>query len=232
MIDVLVPVLNRPGNAAKMAASLEQATASPYRLLFICSPGDEAEIAACEEVGETLVVNWPAGRADFAKKINLAFTLTDSEWVLQGADDISFRFGWDTEAIRLSTRRRKAVVGTNDLHNPAVRQRRHSTHLFFRREYITRYGSGTYDGTGLVFCELYDHQFVDTEFVEVAMHRNEWVFAQHSVVEHLHPYWGLSPRDATYDKAVREAQKDLDLYKSRSIIYDFSMKSRRRVRSR
>lgn len=222
MIDILIPVLARPHNAAKVVTSITNATVSPFRIVFICSPGDDEQIAASREVGEVIVVDWEPGRADFAKKINHAFPLTSNEWVFQAADDLSFRRRWDIEAFQMAKRKQKSVIGTNDLHNPAVKQRRHATHILFRRDYIERYGTGTYDDTGLVFCELYDHQFVDTEFVEVAMTRKEWAFADRSVVEHLHPYWGLSPRDATYDKAVRESQADLELYMSRSRRWDFS----------
>lgn len=215
MIDILIPVLGRPQNAAKVVASISAATDNPYTVTFICSPGDRKQIAACRRVGDVIVVDWEPGRADFAKKINHAFDLTSQEWILQGADDLDFHPHWDTNAFTLAQQTGKSVVGTNDLHNPAVRARRHATHILFRRDYITRYGAGTIDNSGVVFSEVYDHQFVDTEFVTIARRRNEWVFAVDSVVEHLHPYWGLSPRDATYDKGVREAQKDLDLYRSR-----------------
>lgn len=228
MIDILIPSLGRPQNSSKVAASLAGATDVGYRLIFICSAGDKEKIAASKEVGEVMIVRWKPDRADFAKKINYAFPRTSNEWVFQGADDIDFRKGWDHAALVMAKRKQKSVIGTNDLHNPAVKQRRHATHILFRRDYITRYGTGTWDNTGLVFCELYDHQFVDTEFVEVAMWRNEWAFCDGSVVEHLHPYWGLSPRDATYDKAVREAQQDLDLYMSRSRLYDYSLRQGRR----
>lgn len=227
MIDVLVPVLGRPQNAEPMAQSLAESTVEPYRLLFICSPGDEEEIRVCKELGEVLVVDWPPGRADFAKKINWVFDKIDSEWIFQGADDIRFSLRWDTEALQKARLKRVSVIGTNDLHNPAVKQRRHSTHTLFRRDYIEQHG-GTYDGTGRVFCELYDHQFVDTEFVETAMLRKQWAFAQRSIVEHLHPYWGLSPYDSTYTKALRESGPDMQIYKSRCRVWNFNRRHARR----
>jgi hypothetical protein len=217
MIDILIPVLARPWNVAPLVESIEATTEEDHRAVFICSPGDDEEIAACRAHGYvTLIVPWEPGPADFARKINWAFEQTDSEWVFQGADDIRFSARWDSEALRVAKIRRRSVIGTNDLHNPAVLQGRHSTHTLFSRDYIVRHGSGTLDGTGRVFCELYDHQFVDTEFCEVAMLRKEWAFAKRAVVEHHHPYWGVVPYDPTYTKALRATAADLALYRSRS----------------
>lgn len=228
MIDILVPVLGRSHRAQILVDSITQATVTPHRIVFICSPKDTTEIAACRETGaELLIVDWPPGRADFAKKINWAFDQTDSEWVFQGADDLAFHPNWDTEAFHMAECMRKSVVGTSDLHNPSVKMRKHSTHTLFRRSYIEEHG-GTLDDSGRVFSEVYDHQFVDNEFCETAMVRNQWVFAKKSIVEHLHPHWGLAPSDKTYVKAMREMQKDMKLYRARSPYYD----SRRQRRGR
>lgn len=233
MIDVLVPVLKRPDSAKRVSDSLANATVNEYRLYFICSPGDRKQIRACEGLGEILIVDWHPDRADYARKINHAFSVTDSEWVFQGADDISFHPGWDREAITRSALQKKSVVGTNDLHNPSVKARNHATHILFRRDYIERYGSGTIDDTGLVLCELYDHQYVDNEFVQTAIARDEWVFAEHSVVEHLHPHWGLSGYDSTYRKATRATRNDRRLFQQRVAAMGLGRRVRgRSVRSR
>ena len=212
MIDVLIPVLNRPQNAAKVAESLK-VTREPYRALFICSPRDSEQIRACEKVGETLIVNWNPGKADFAKKINYGFRQTDSEWVFQGADDIIFHEHWDLHALKAAARG-KRVIGTNDLHNPSVRRGTHSTHTLFARSYIEE-APGTVDGSDPVFWEGYDHQFVDVEFVEVAKRRKEWAMAKRAIVEHFHPHWGNAERDQTYSKAFRQWGADRQLYLKR-----------------
>lgn len=231
MIDILIPVLGRPHNAATVAHSIQENTSNPHRILFVCSPGDAAQIEACQQVAATVVVDWQPAGGDYARKINHGFTVTGQPWVFQAADDLRFYPGWDTEAITAANRRGRMVVGTNDLHNPAVKKRRHATHILFRRDYITRYGTGTHDGSGIVMCELYDHQFVDTEMVETAMVRREWVFADRSIVEHLHPYWRLSDWDATYTKAMRDSQGDLDLYKQRSLAWAARRNEERRARA-
>lgn len=211
MIDILCPVLGRLERTEPFAQSLSENTTNGYRLLFICSPEDKKKIKTCKEHGEVLVVPWRSGGGDYAKKINHGFSLSENEWVLCGADDLRFYPEWDTRALVCGSAG-NLVVGTNDLHNPAVLKGRHSTHPLFHRSYIEEYGSGTKDRTGSVLCELYDHQFVDTEFCETSMERGEWVFCKESIVEHLHPYWGLAPYDKTYTKALRRSAQDQKLY--------------------
>ncbi len=212
-IDILIPALGRPQNIGPLIESLK-VTQTPHRVLFLCSPLDMEQIEACRRVGEVHIVDWEPGKADFAKKINLGFTLTESEWIFQGATDIRFHAGWDTMALAVSAQKRRRVIGTNDLHNPQVKRGISSTHTLFHRSYITDLG-GTRDGTGLVFCEKYDHQYVDNEFCATAKLRGEWAFAKQSVVEHLHPHWGLSPDDPTYKKAMLHSMADRRLFAQR-----------------
>jgi hypothetical protein len=214
MIDVLVPVLRRPWNAQPLVDSAQN-TAGEYRLIFICSLNDHEQIAACHVTGaEVWVTDWKAGRGDFARKINWAYERSDAEWFFQGADDIRFGERWDEHALQTARTTGRRVIGTNDLHNPNVRRQRSSTHTLIARSYIEVYG-GTKDDTGRVFCELYDHQYVDNEFIETAKVRNEWAFSKDSIVEHLHPHWGLAEMDHTYLKATRQTMADRRLYQTR-----------------
>ena len=226
-IDVLVPVLGRPHNAEPLARSLE-VTQTPFRLLFICNHDDPAEIAACEAVGEVLIVPWSAGKADFAKKINYAFERTENEWLFQGADDIRFSPGWDHHALMVARKRERKVIGTNDLHNPLVKRAAHSTHTLFARSYIEEQG-GTFDGSGTVFSEEYDHQFVDSEFCETAKRRGVWAFSKQSIVEHFHPHWGNAPDDPTYRKSARDAAGDRRLYMQRMGFHSRITRDQRRA---
>lgn len=215
VIDILVPVLGRPQNVKPLLESIA-ITECEHRVFFICSPSDKEQIKACRRSkAQTLVCEWEPGPGDFAKKINWAFPQTDAPWVFQAADDLNFHWGWDIFALRIAKQRSAGVIGTNDLGNPLVRRGGHSTHTLIRRSYIDEYG-GTYDDTGLVFCELYDHQYCDNEFVQTAIRRGQWAFAKRSIVEHLHPHWGKSPSDATYEKATRATIADGQLYVRRN----------------
>jgi GT2 family glycosyltransferase len=226
-VAVIVPVLARPHRAQPLVDSLRATT--DCRMLFVCSPTDTDQINACRQTGEeTLVVDWDPGRADFAKKVNEAYRHTTEDWVFCGADDLRFTPGWLEAAIKIGEQADAGVVGTQDLGNPEVKRGRHSTHPLVARTYIETQG-GTFDQTGEIYCELYSHQFVDTELVHVAKARGRWQFAKTSVVEHNHPHWGKSEMDATYDKAVADTKADRALFSQR--IRRFQALETRRVRA-
>lgn len=215
MITILVPVLSRPHKAQVISDSIHGATTVDHVVHFLCSYGDAEEIAACEATGDTVsVMRFKAGRADFAKKINWGAKKAQTEYVQVGADDLVFHLGWDIEAIAVATDSGKGVIGTNDLHNPRVKRGYSSTHPFVRKAYLEKWG-GTYDNTGYLFSEMYDHQYVDDEFAQTAQARHEWAFARNSVVEHLHPYFKKATMDATYEKALRDTQPDYRLFGER-----------------
>ena len=106
------------------------------------------------------------------------------------------------------------VVGTQDTHNPLVKRGLQSTHSLVRREYVQEFG-GTYDNTGAIYSEAYDHQYIDIELVETAKLRQRWAFSKRSVVEHKHPHWGSAPSDETYVKAMRQTTQDRRLFQQR-----------------
>lgn len=226
-IDILIPVLGRPQNVAAVLSSITTVTTHAHRVFFIASKGDDAEIAALRKAkANVLIYPHEPGRGDFAKKINWAFPQTDAPWVFQGADDLKFHPGWDVHALHLGEQRAVGVVGTNDLGNKLVMRGGHSTHTFIRRAYIERYG-GTFDDTGLVFCELYDHQFCDNELVQTAIRRGQWAFCKRSIVEHMHPVWKKSEMDETYEKAFRETIPDTRLFTRRMRMGDREQRRQR-----
>ena len=207
---VVVPVLGRAERIAALVGSLRDTTDA--RLLFVCSPNDRDALVACNQTGEdVLVVDWEPGRADFARKTNLAFRETTEDWIFCGATDLRFRRRWLEYAITVGERSNAGVVGTQDMGNALVKRGKHATHPLVRRSYIEEQG-GTFDASGEIYSEQYDHQYVDLELVEIAKLRDVWAFAKNSVVEHLHPHWGKAPEDETYVKAMRATREDRALY--------------------
>jgi hypothetical protein len=65
-VAILVPVLNRPANVAPLMESISTTTPDPYRVLFICDPGDRAEQDAIASQGGWMIS--PGG--SYASKIN------------------------------------------------------------------------------------------------------------------------------------------------------------------
>jgi hypothetical protein len=214
-VAVIIPVLGRPANAQQVVDSIWAASSPEVRILFVCSPGDEAQITAVAATGVALwVAPWDPGPGDYARKINLGFRMTEDEFVFLGADDLKFHPGWDVAAVACAAAKDVSVVGTNDLGNPAVKMGRHSTHSLVRRSYIVEHG-GSWGEPGFVYHEGYDHQCVDNELVAAARDRDEWAFCWDAVVEHLHPLWGKSVSDATYEKALANGRADIRLFNER-----------------
>lgn len=216
MIAVLIPVLDRPERAYKVVKSIRTSSQERHRVLFLCSPGDSTEIFACKHTdADVHVVDWAPGRGDFARKINLGYELTEEEFVFCGADDLTFGPGWDREALAVASETGAGVIGTWDGANPKTMAGEHATHPLVRRSYIEEYG-GTFDGTGSIYCELYDHQCVDNELVEVAQARGQWAFARKSKILHHHPIFDRTvPMDATYKKALAGGRDDIALLMQR-----------------
>lgn len=224
MIDVLCPVLGRPQNAAPFIASLREATTVPWTAHFLCSSDDQAQIVACGEIAlrdERVLCHicpWPAGRSDYARKMNYGYSLGQAEWMLLAADDISFRPGWDELALHHADR--ADVIGTNDLANSAVKAGRTSTHPLIRRRYVTEVGAAA-DGPGVLIHEGYDHNFTEREVVGLAQARGVWAFAKDSEIPHRHPLWRSAPWDDTYRKGQRFFRDDQRLFMSRAHLWRY-----------
>ena len=219
MIDVLVPVLNRPHNAQPLYDSFQRTAPEGATLTFLCSHGDVAQIKACYETdAATFIVDWPAGRADYAMKNNYGVTVTSNPYVLNGSDDIEFVDGWAEQALSMIGGN-TMVVATNDDLNGQVKAGLFGTHCLVSRQYILEQGA-TADGTPGVFLhEGYDHNFVDRELCSVAQRRRAYAFARHSIIRHRHPLFKTARWDATYRKSLARFREDRDLYISRASLY-------------
>jgi len=221
MIDILIPVLNRPQNAQKVVNSIKANTTVEHEITFIASPGDDAEREACVRTGErVLVVPWHPGPGDASKKWNYGYAFTANlgayPFVFTAADDLEFTPDWDERILEVAERTGAGMVGSNDDANPLVKRGRHSTHSLFSRAYIDTVGGTFHDGPGIVYCEGYKHQWIDTEAVKAAMDRGEWAFARRSIVKHHHPFYDKTVSlDDTYRKALGDAPHDKRLYEQR-----------------
>lgn len=231
-IGVLIPVLDRPDDAARVARSIRQASVLDVDILFVCSPDDLDEIHAVEETGEPkLVVDWSPGRADYARKINRGAQTLLTDWLLTGADDLEFHPGWDVNALAEAAATGAAVIGTNDLCNPGVMRGTHSTHTLIDAQYAADVGTTFTDGPGVLLHEGYRHQWVDTELVEAARRRGVWAHALDSHVQHLHPICDPGrERDETYMKAMngQDAQHDRRLFHARRSTFARELRTRGR----
>lgn len=215
MIDILIPVLARPQNARPMIESLRQATVVEYRVLFLCSLGDDEEIDACHETGCEIFIDDFGERGQYPRKMNAGFRLTEHPFLLLGADDIEFQPGWDVEVLRVAQETGAGVIGTNDCANPQVMRGHFSTHPLVRRSYVDEQG-GSLDGPGVLIHPGYSHNFCERELAHLAQSRGQWVFASESKIVHRHPCWGTAPEDDTYRKGVANMGEDQWLFWDRA----------------
>lgn len=231
-ILITCPVLDRPHRAAEVVRSIAENTQVPWQLLFLCTKTDKAEIKACQaqtidDRVEVAIVPFPLDGGDFARKTNYGISISESEWVFAGADDLRFHSGWDAFALGLASATHKRFIGTNDLHNPVVIRGRHSTHSLVARSYIEEYG--TIDENGKLYHEGYGHAWCDNEAVETAVVREEYVWARRSHVEHLHPFFKGAPEDDTYDRGQETFVADRELLISRRKLWNPHYSQRRRT---
>lgn len=227
MISLIVPVLARPQNAQRVADSIHSATRVAHEIIFIVSRSDYAELDAVCATGEDhVIVPWTPGPGDFARKTNIGYAEAAHEWVFLGADDLRFHDGWDEAALEVAEETGASVIGTQDLCNPLVRRGRHSTHSLVHRAYVDESGCTFDEKPGVVYAECYDHQSVDNELLVVAQDRGVWAFAEHSIVEHLHPLTRKTRMDDTYRKALARGKEDQRLFNARRVTWNRSQKRR------
>lgn len=221
MIAVVIPVLDRPGRVAPLMSNIAATTTVPYRLLFVASRSDDAEIVALKHARADFVINHQrVGRGNYAKKINQGYRETDEPYIFAGADDLLFHPGWAEAALQKFCDG-IGVVGTNDLGNARVMRGEHSTHSLVSRSYADELG--TIDGPGAIYAECYHHQFCDDELVGTAKMRGAWAFASDSHVEHMHPYCRdrrgkpKAEMDATYQRGLSTTRTDSQLFRKRRV---------------
>jgi hypothetical protein len=209
MILIITPTLNRPDRMRQRAREIRAATRVPYQLLYVTEARDreshEQALMLRADGLASLVVNSHvpsyagAVNAGYASAVRGQAPFTH---VFTGADDLLFTPGWDILAMEvLISRPELRVAGTNDLHSPKVVSGESASHYLIDRRYIDGPGGVIDQPPGVVLCELYRHNFTDTEFTETAKSRDVWAPCLDAVVEHCHPIWGRGEWDYGYRKS-------------------------------
>src|SRR5688572_1162814 len=90
-------MLGRPVAVAPLLESIVAATPPPFRVLFLCTPGDTAVPAVTAAGADLLEVNFQPG--DYARKINAGIAATTEPYIFTGASDLVFHAGWIEAAL-------------------------------------------------------------------------------------------------------------------------------------
>lgn len=213
-VRVILPVFQRPQRAAFVLHSLAASEREvKLRPLFMVSFGDETELRAVKQTGADFVQLFEGRRCgDYARKINLGAALTLEPWVFTGADDVAFEPGWADVAIAFAEKSGLRAIGVNDLGRWAKHKQPPATHFLVARSYLTE---GTADERDVIFHTGYDHNYVDTEFMETARSREAYGYCAAAVVEHMHPVWRKGRRDPVYALGQRHTKEDYNHYLKR-----------------
>lgn len=209
-IAILIPVLRRPANVARLLDSIRRSTPEQHRVLFVCDPGDIAEQDAIAKEGGWMIS--PGG--GYAAKIRAGIAATDEPLLFIGADDLRFHPGW-LQAARGRMVDGVQAVGVND----RIRRRHrplHATHFLMTREYAEL---PTIDGEPGPLCELYNHSFVDDELIATATHRGMYAYAPEAVVEHRHWMNLTAPDDDIYRLGRQHFQRDRAIFRARQHLW-------------
>jgi hypothetical protein len=228
LIDILVPVLGRPQNAAPFMESLINSQPGDVRVIVVASPWDGSTIGAWRELADAgvglcpQVVLYPGNPGSFAQKCNhgarvtrdyaAQWQRTPAPWVFLVGDDVKFHDGWAAAALAAGARPNVCVVGVN---SAGPLNDGSTPHQLVRRSYIADPGA-SWDGPGSLLHEGYRHNFCDVELATLAQQRGVWVDAPDAVVEHLCLYQGKAPMDPTYQISVDTVDADRELWTFRS----------------
>jgi hypothetical protein len=223
-VAIIVPVAQR-NNSATFLESLEASLTEQQRrtvAVYVMTDEDDDHteqswyLASLDHHLTTAIDHhrYPRPMGSFAEKVNRGYETSWQPWIFLVGDDVRFHKGWLDHAMETARSTGKAVIGTNDLGNPAVMAGTHATHMFIRRDYVDIEGA-SWDGPGVVCHEGYRHWFVDDEIVNVAKIRDQWAPSLSSHVEHLHPYWGKAERDKVYAIGAAAADGDAGLWAER-----------------
>ena len=214
-IAVVVPVMRRPRNVTPLVESLKAST-DRARLVFVADIDDTAELHAIRKHDVDVVLNVDRNRRTFPIKSNLGYRCTDEPWVMLCGDDVHFHPRWVENSIDLYPD--AGLISTNDMANRRVISGQHAVHPIFRRGWVEQHGA-SWDGPDTLCHEGYHHTYVDDEWSTVAKDAGQFVYAEHSVVEHLHHLWGKAEHDATYKAGQMNNAHDSQLFRRRRSYY-------------
>jgi hypothetical protein len=208
-IAIIVPVMRRPQNVARLIESHANSGCSGFTTLyFVADVDDQLELDELHRCDANVIVNY-AELKTFAVKCNLGYRETEEPWMLLVGDDVRFNWHWAHDAFAEDDG--SSMISTNDLMNRAVMKGLHATHPLIRRAWADERGA-SWDGAGTVCHNGYSHWYVDNEWTAVAQFDGEFRYAPEAIVEHLHPLSGKGENDDVYRLGQSTSEADRALY--------------------
>lgn len=189
LVSVVIPSLNRPG---KLRDCLEQLlTASPeVEVIVAAHPDDKATQRMVKRLAVVKLVTTPGTSVE---AWNIGAAAASGDYLVLGADDLWFYDGWYEAALEAMAKLGgHGLVAFNDLSPLAGRL---ATHYMVSRNYaVNEWG-------GFLAAPYYKKQWIDNEATHRARRDERFIYAEDSVVEHMHPVWDKGENDSTYQMA-------------------------------
>lgn len=208
-LAIIIPTFNRADKLERAAKNAHDNTTVNHNLYFVVEPGDWHSYNEAKRIREHVIISsWPGNHTGAA---NTAYLETFEPFFILANDDFNFHPGWDTLALAKMTEG-IGVVGVNDGMN------NYTPITLVRRSYIQEQ-SGSPDTKNTLYFPGYNHNYVDTEFSEVAKKRGVFVECPESIVEHMHYTFNKSPMDKTYEKSKATASLDQATYEFRKHLW-------------
>lgn len=205
-VAVIIPLM-RPHRIAPVVQSIADST-SDYRIIVLAT-GACAD--ACKDLPVTLIDD---GGGTFPQRMNRGYGESTEQFLMTGADDLSFRPGWFEAARRvLDQIEGGGTCATNDLYNSA------GTHFIADRRYIQTWG-GVMNQPNVFMDESYLHAYCDDSYRKTAQFHGRWGgVVNDCVVEHLHVGAGRAPHDAVYAAGEATMSQGLAMFQSQAHLW-------------
>jgi hypothetical protein len=141
---------------------------------------------------------------------NFLFAQSSGSIIMYAADDIIFRTqNWDRLVEDSLTIPGKWLVHTNDLSRNTGRI---ATHGFVLREYS--------ENLGYLIPPYFEALFCDTYITWLARKSDGEIYLKDVQIEHMHPDWGKSAHDSTYERRKKRLNFFYEFLKFHLCIYE------------
>lgn len=209
VIGIIIPTYRRPHAIVRAYNNAHENTETDHRIYFVIEPEEWDSFNVIKENNYNLIISkYPGNHTGSA---NTAYEETTEPFFMIANDDFNFHKGWDIKALEKMTDD-IGVVGVNDGNN------RYTPITLVRRAYIEEF-SGSPDTVNTLYYPGYNHNYVDTEFSEVAKKRGKFAEAPESMVEHMHWAFNKATMDETYSKSNATAPADSITYQNRQHLW-------------
>jgi len=215
MISIIIPTLNRPYQLINSLDKLEETTEGiPIEIVVIADEGDIKTITACKDYFQeraarrdnqnNYILQVVKGSPTSVEKWNSGAMRSSGEWLVLGADDLDWSFGWLRKSLDTPN---KGFLALQDFD---LSEKNFEPHYMATRAWLKEFNGG------VLTIPWYKYWGPDLEIAKRAQRAGHYVVSA-AVVPHKHYLWNLTSNDSTYKKAKPYLKTDLDKFNEREL---------------